>query len=300
MGRFRNSLLLIAGLAAFIPINPSVAKTGAPTYSLKTTSSFRDYTVRIYSETDGFDHLEILKSGRIVHEMTGYHLYIGYIYGDEEFAKFHKTVSAKLIVMGGDITGRGVPNLVVSEFSGGAHCCLNFHIFEIGEECREIAVLDAAHGDLAHFEKRSGEKGLVFVANDWAFAYWNASFAESPAPEVILRFSDGRYRLAVDLMRRPAPSDETVEEQIRQVHVDRAWEEGGRPVRLWKFMLDLIYTGNATAAREFFEKAWVPGVPGKTEFLAEFRSQLAKSKYWEDLDSLVGDARVWGTANETK
>jgi hypothetical protein len=92
-----------------------------------------------------------------------------------------------------------------------------------------------------------------------------------------------------------------VEEQIRQVHTDRAWEEDGRPpVKLWEFMLDLIYTGNATATWQFFEKAWVPGVPGKTEFLAEFRSELTKSQYWEDLGSLVGDIRVWGTPNEAK
>jgi hypothetical protein len=277
MRGFRNGLFLIAALAAFVAVNPSAAKAGAPTDSLKTTSSFRDYTVRIYQGTDD-EHLKILKRGRIVHEMTGRRLYIGYMYGDEE--------SSKLIAMGSDITGRGVPNLVVSEYTGGAHCCLSFHIFEIGKEFRKIGVLDAKHSDLAHFEERSGEKGLVFVANDWAFAYWNASFAQSPAPEVILRFSDGRYRLAVDLMRKPAPPYETVEEQIRQVHADKAWKEDGRPpVKLWEFMLYLIYTGNATAAWQFFEKAWVPGVPGKTEFLAEFRSQLNKSQYWQDLGS---------------
>ena len=103
---------------------------------------------------------------------------------------------------------------------------------------------------------------------------------------MVLRFSDGKYRLATDLMYKPAPSDEKVEEQIRGVHADEAWKETGRPpVKLWEFMLDLIYTGNATAAFQFFEKAWVPGVPGKTEFLAEFRSQLTTSQYWEDLGS---------------
>ena len=286
MRGFPNRLFLIVALAAFIAVNPSSAKADTPTDSFGRTSSFRDYTVRIYRGTDDEDRLEILKSGWVVHGMTGHRLYIGYMYGDEEFAKYHKMVSSKLIAMGSDITGRGVPNLVVSEYAGGAHCCLSFHIFEIGKEFREIAVLDAGHGDLAHFEKRSGEKGLVFVANDWIFAYWNASFAQSPAPEVVLRFSDGRYRLAVDLMYKPVPSDKTVEEQIRQVQADKAWEQdGGPPVKLWEFMLDLIYTGNADAAWQFFEKAWVPGVPGKTEFLAEFRSQLTKSQYWEDLGS---------------
>ena len=286
MRRFRNRLFLIAVLATLIAGNPSAVKAGTSMDSLGRTFSFRDYRVRIFRGTDDEDHLQILKSGRILHEMTGHRLYIGYMYGDDEFAKYHKTVSAKLIAMGSDITGRGVPNLVVSEWSGGAHCCFSFHIFEIGKEFREIGVLGAGHGDLAHFEKRSGEKGLVFVANDWTFAYWNASFAQSPAPEVILRFSDGKYGLAVDLMRKPAPSDETMGEQIKQVQADKTWEgDGGPPVKLWEFMLDLIYTGNAAAAWQFFEKAWVPVVPGKTEFLTEFRSQLTKSRYWQDLES---------------
>jgi hypothetical protein len=148
MDRFSYSLILIAVLAAFAAVNPSTSKAGARTYSLKTTSLFRDYIVRIYQGTDD-EHLEILKSGRIVREMWAYRLYIGHMYGDEEFAKYHKMVSSKLIAMSGDITGRGVPNLVVSEYAGGAHCCLSFHIFEIGKEFREIAVLDAGHGDLA-------------------------------------------------------------------------------------------------------------------------------------------------------
>ena len=84
--------------------------------------------------------------------------------------KWDPKISNNLINMGKDITGKGEPNLVINEWSGGAHCCYTFDVFEIGKKFREITTLDAVEGDYAHFEdiRRNGK--LVFVASDWTFA----------------------------------------------------------------------------------------------------------------------------------
>jgi len=111
-----------------------------------------------------------------------------------------------LTEMGKNITGNGIPNLVISEWTGGAHCCSNFYIFEIGARFRFLAKIEAGHGDMSHFANLDGDGNLEFVGADWTFAYWRTSFAESPAPEIILRFAAGGYRLAEDLMRKPAVS----------------------------------------------------------------------------------------------
>ena len=292
MHRLLNSILLIAVLTAFVTVNPPSLKAVTPTYPLKMTFSFRDYTVRIYQGTDE-DHMEILKSGRIVYEMSGYHLYVGYMYGDEEYGKYHKAVSAELIAMGRDITGRGVPNLVVSEWSGGAHCCLSFHIFEIGKEFRRIAVLDALDNDGAHFEKIGSDKRLVFVMYDLTtFSefgdYWcDRDFKTPPASGIMLRYINGKYRLAIDLMRKPAPSSRKIASMIEEVQ--RNWPYGCSvpiPKRLWEIMLDLVYSGNAELAWQVFDRAWMPGTSGKEEALKAFRSELEKSPYWEEIKML--------------
>ena len=41
---------------------------------------------------------------------------------------------------------RGQPDLVISEWLGGANCCLTLHIFEIGPTFRKIADIDAEFG----------------------------------------------------------------------------------------------------------------------------------------------------------
>ena len=54
---------------------------------------------------------------------------------------------AGLVKMGIDITGNGQPDLVISEWSGYANCCLTFHIFEIGPTFKKLGTIDAEFGD---------------------------------------------------------------------------------------------------------------------------------------------------------
>jgi hypothetical protein len=62
---------------------------------------------------------------------------------------------AGLVTMGKDITGDGQPDLVISEWKGGANCCLVLHPFEIGKGFRKIATVDAEFGDQGpHFVHR--------------------------------------------------------------------------------------------------------------------------------------------------
>ena len=149
--------------------------------------------------------------------------------------------------------------------------------------------------------------GLELEAWDSNFAYWGSSWAESPRPRIVLRFKDGRYRLAGDLMRKPPPEPSDLEKAAAAVREsDRwfisqpahpwyrlpgmrerlwlgSWKRVGVPIDLWREMLDLIYTGNDDAALEFLNMAWKPGYPGKRARLNEFRSQLAKSPYWPEI-----------------
>lgn len=44
--------------------------------------------------------------------------------------------------IGRDITGDGRPNLVAYDWSGGAHCCSNYYVFELGYPSRVLDVLE--------------------------------------------------------------------------------------------------------------------------------------------------------------
>jgi len=253
----------------------------SPIGTLQSQQRFGDYIVRIHRDmVNGNGSLEISKAGRRVYARTGHRFGIGSIYEDEK--------KESLISIGTDITGDGQPNLVVSEWTGGAHCCCQFYVFEIGEAFRFLGVIDAGHGDGSDFADLDGDANLEFVGCDWTFAYWYTSFADSPAPTIILRYSDGRYRFAMDLMRKPAPSAEALERGAAVIRRDKKeWERFDRPPSyLWGTILDLIYEGNENSAWQFFDLAWPKDVGGKKKFAREFRAQLKRSPYWPEVRQL--------------
>ena len=127
-----------------------------------------------------------------------------------------------VIKPGTDVTGSGQPEVIVGSWSGGAHCCFSFQILQLGRDFRVLAKLDAKDSGGAHFEDINHDGKYEFIANDWTFAYWRTSFAESPAPEVILRPKPAEsgyvdYQLALDLMRKPAPTQEQLDGLIARI-----------------------------------------------------------------------------------
>ena len=282
---------LVAGLIATLAAPGLSAARGAP---VPVTPHFEQtslpYVVRIYFDKsgDGNDaYYEILRDDKPVYKQRahgkGEKFFIGTMYPDDP--------DAPLVKMGADITGEGVPDLVISEWTGGANCCLRFHIFEIGPTFRKICVIDAEFGDqpphFAHLDKDSRSRGLQVMISDWTFVNWHSDFADSPAPKVILRYSDGTYRISPDLMRTPAPTAaRDLDAKAAEVRAYPASAKGGAWPRasvapeLWATMLDLIYSGHEADAWKFLDAAWPPKVSGKDAFVRDFRSQLTKSPYW--------------------
>ncbi len=258
---------------------------------------FRDFQIRIYLNNEtGQGRLEILKKGRRIYEQQAEGRFSVYQEDREDIEygksfvkehKIHPKDDYEVVPIGKDITGRGIPNLVISEWSGGAHCCYKFYVFELDEKIRTIAVLEVSHGSLSHFADLDGDNVPEFITQDWTYAYWNTSFASSPAPGIILRFGKDNYELAEKLMRQPVLSESEMAKRISDIKADETWKtEKNPPPLLWATMLDLIYTGNMNAAWKFFDKAWVKRVKGKDKFLREFREQLKTSPYWSEIEKM--------------
>ncbi|MFA6174196.1 MAG: hypothetical protein WC701_11015 [Kiritimatiellales bacterium] len=272
--------------------------------SRKTEARFRDYKV-IISESDenelrgGYlSRVEIFKGKALVYAMDSHRFDFGNRFNDE------KKENATPIGM--DITGDGQPNLVIAEYTGGAHCCLLFHIFEIGNTFRHIQTLDLEDSD-SDFKNLDNDPALELPTEDWTFEYWHTCFADSPAPEVILKYSAGQYRMAPNLMKKlPRHQAELYEtaakirsmpqwkdpEAIERGHQSGLWKVPDPnypkvvPSDLWREMLTLIYTGNMYQAWKLLDLAWPEGIAGKQEFLEEFKAQLKMSLFWEQLQDM--------------
>lgn len=273
----KNTIMYIAvtvALNLFMIVGMAHAKE-----VLTEKARFRDYLVKVFRDDDtGGGRVVVFRKGKTVFRMQGEppgKFRIGDINGDK--------ARNAAIPAGRDITGRGIPNLVISEWTGGAHCCYSYYVFEMGDTFRQIAKLDISHADLSHFEDLDNNGMMKFVTADFTFAYWKTSFADSPAPDVILTFRDRLYRLDARHMHKPPPAEQVLFEMAEQVRTDEAWRNRDQPSGLWRIMLDLIYSGNADSAWKFFDKAWPENVQGKDQFFEEFKAQLKTSPYWVEI-----------------
>lgn len=99
------------------------------------------------------------------------------------------------VAPGDDLTGDGVPNLLVEAYTGGAHCCFHYTLLSLGDTLEVVwegflADAGAVVVDL------DGDGRRQLMSADMSFAYTFCSFAETPAPPVVLALEPGGVRVA--------------------------------------------------------------------------------------------------------
>ena len=290
MMRLFATLALISAFAispsAFSACITGDALFGHP--ELRTLSAdFQDYTIRLYDDDvcdakpdtpkAGF---EIIREGKPVASGTGYSFALGYALQDDQ------SIDSAKVKIGDDITGEGIPDLLITEWSGGTHCCYTFHLFQLGAEFRMIQSIPLLDADEATFVRRRGVTGLVLIATDYsAFANFPSGFATSPAGRVLLSFQRGRFRLDPALMHATAPKASEIRHCAGLFKKSRGWK-AGPPMGMWYFATDLIYAGHERSALEFLKTSWGGRSSDRHKYLGEYRRRLRKSAYYPEIKLL--------------
>jgi hypothetical protein len=193
--------------------------------------------------------------------------------------------SAAMIKATPDKTSDGNPDVAVSYYSGGAHCCFTAYFIELGEKVKVAADVDGGNVPVNAVGRATGG-GLRLETADNTFAYWLVSFAESPLPSITLEFHGGYLRPAPDAMRKPAPPLPKLQQEARSMRSQLSLEpykgetESGFEVAFWGRMLDLLYSGNEALAWQYLDLVWPVKKPGKALFRADFERQLSDSWFW--------------------
>lgn len=235
---------------------------------------FGEYTVRTYSAwLCCIGSFEIRKGGQSIYARRGGRFWVGRFWGPNE--------NEYTVPLGQDITGDGLPNLVLREYTGGAHCCSYYYVFTIGPEFRFIETIVGGDYD-SYLKDLDGDGNWEFVVHDWVIlpcTIWACCCG--PDPYVILHYEDGAYHLALDLMRKPAPSAEDLEQWAQEL------EPHERNAALWDAVLDLIYMGHPELVEPFLEFVW-PDEEERRDALMDsvFRGILPSSLYWPELKEL--------------
>jgi hypothetical protein len=302
---FVNTLAAAMFLASAAIVAAPAAARAATHPTLQTNAVVGSYLVSIWNDPRGCGgaYFVIERGGKRVFTSLPHcdaSVSIGALHPDDP--------DAILITPGTDVTGTGTPDLVMTTFSGEAHCCLSYYIFRLGDNFRLIDIISALNDDPAtrHFVRLEPGGGLQIVLHDWTFAGWHTSFARSPAPLVILHYRGKHFVPAPDLMAEQPPSEHDMQLDIGRVRWKLllagensgwpAWPDVKLPPDLWGTMLDLIYTGHEQLAWQFLDRAWPVNVHGKTRFLADFKRQLATSPYWTAIGEFNSSSDHGGVA----
>jgi hypothetical protein len=219
--------------------------------------------------------LDIFTDGKLVRHITGTNFSLG------DFVE-----PLEGWTNGSDINGDSVPEVVVMEDSGGAHCCTSWRIFHAGETVEQIYEFSNGHTDFFPFLDARHDGNLALTVYDWTFAYWKTAFASSPAMRLLYVWRNGTYNFSPELTRTPPFSEDDLREKVDGLDWDQSAREANAPPQFWADMLDLIGTGHADQLATYVRMAWPADRPGKSAFLSEFAAQLRKSAYWAQLNEL--------------
>lgn len=236
---------------------------------------YNDYQIKISSAGDqSCESFDIVKNGELLYhdEEIGGHFYLG---SDMEKG------SGRFL----GLPGTDGANFIVSKWTGGAHCCFSLHIFELGRKFRPISHIEG--GNFHPYFEDLDKDGIpeIRVTDDFLAEIFS-SFASSATADVVLRYSEGTYKVATDLMKQPAPHPSSLDRKIRSWQEDFQETNVGDypPPALVQTVTNLFYTGHKELAMDVIHRSWPSDVPGKADFMREYEMALKESLYYGEFE----------------
>lgn len=235
---------------------------------------FGEYEVTIERKDDFYEHVTILKGKRKVYEDKNDRFFFGNF--SAHFPDRTDSYSGK------DLNGNNIPDLVITKYTGGMHCCHFLNIFELGKNFRKITTIEGGSYGF-EFVDLDNDKFPEIVFWDGPIDYVFSSFAHSAQGRTVLKFTNNHYEIASSLMRKKTP---TAKERKRiEDEIVEAFKNNDLPHPPYIFlkqMMDLSYTGHLKLALEIARKTWPAKFPGLLTFEKDFPKHLNNSRYWKE------------------
>ena len=174
---------------------------------------------------------------------------------------------------------------MISNWTGGAHCCHYLSIFELGESIKKLVTVEANSSSI-HFVDldHDGFPEIEFL--DGSIDYLFSSFAHSPGGRVVLKFKNDHYEVDSNLMKKSPLSQKEIKKFILNCKLAFKNEDGPElPYLFLKTMMDLSYSGQFELALKMASEVWPPQKPGFELFKNDFKKALQDSPYWQKMNS---------------
>lgn len=188
------------------------------------------------------------------------------------------------IVKGKDITGDGILDVVLEENCACSAGIKYYSIISMGDKVESVF----EESTIANWSFEDIDKDGIYelITEDLSFGrdYGWVPARERYSPPVILKFKDGKFRFATNLMKENPPLKSAF---ISNLEKAKAESEDGKKLtaEAKQYMVQLAYSGNGNSAREFLNLVLTKASDNEKNFFwnYEFIGDIASSNYWEDL-----------------
>jgi hypothetical protein len=189
-------------------------------------------------------------------------------------------------IVGEDITGNGVPKLVISYSYHATYCCGSAVIFELGKEFKKIAKIKGGSWGVG-FKDINNDKFPELILTDNTYYGWHSGEAEIdyPNPPIIFGWNGTEYVLRPDLMRKAPPAMDELSKQAKLISDSSKWgdkyDAKKIPVALIQDSMKLMYKGNEELGWTFAKMAWSSKFPVDEAFFSEWKNKMAQNPVWQ-------------------
>ena len=183
---------------------------------------------------------------------------------------------------GRDINGDGLPDLVASNWSGGAHCCYSTTAYSVGAQLTTLLSLNTGDCGPGAFEDLDGDGVREFSTCDTGWQYQYCSFAYSPFPTVVYAYDAARreYRVATPRFARTLQKQVASDLAEAQKHLAEAAGKdlGMDKCAVLKPALGLMYAGQPVEGLAILAKFYRG--PDREAFVKETAAKVRASPLW--------------------
>jgi hypothetical protein len=270
-------MTILLTLIGFLTLSPAVDRPPADQ-----TWNVAGFRIESGYENTGDRRLTILKDGQEVYAKTVGQYWFVEVHHGKPSTSVHNPVVA-------DVTGDGVPELVIEEFPRNSQCCWNYTVVSLGKSPKEVASVGGFPSPMT-FEDINGDGVYEITGDDWNFNSWYAG------SRLILGYHKGAYRLASHLMKRPAPTEAELAAKAVEFRKSAVYADFPVARDVYQYMIDLVYSGNMDSALAFLDLSWPKQSStdgyNKKDFIDRFKQQLAKSPYWTEIAEMSAPSRT--------
>ncbi|MFC0046857.1 hypothetical protein [Rheinheimera tilapiae] len=184
-----------------------------------------------------------------------------------------------------DQTGDGIPDLVLSSWSGGAHCCRTVYLLQLGTTVREVQVFDAKHSDGVTFRNLDTDAPLELAGMaDWSYAYKFGSFSSSYARPSVWQPVGDHYEIDTGSLSQPALSASEFSKRVSEFQANEEWQYQRVPAPLVFTALELATAGHLMQAIALVQESQPEAKPDSAaiRFLAQLTDVLYESEWWRE------------------